>query len=124
VTREGETSSNGKAGSGPSDPDFDRRLDALRDRLAAADPSHEAAGDTSGRRVSATSLAGALRLSSEFIAGIVGGGGLGWLIDHFLGISPWGLIVGVLLGFAAGVFNVMRDSGFLDTPSGPAPGSG
>jgi ATP synthase protein I len=123
VSRKGGTSSNGKAGSGPHDPDFDRRLDALRDRLAAADVSHEAAGDTSGGRASAASLAGALRLSSEFIAGILGGGGLGWLIDHFLGTSPWGLIVFVLLGFVAGVYGVMRDSGFLDAPSGPPPGS-
>ena len=124
MTREGETSSNGKAGPGSQDPDFDRRLDALRDRLAAADPSREAAGGNSGGRVDATALAGAWRLSSEFIAAILGGGGLGWVIDHFLGTSPWGLIVCVLLGFAAGVFNVMRESGFLVTPADPKSGGG
>jgi ATP synthase protein I len=124
VTREGETSSNGTAGSGSGDPDFDRRLDALRDRLAAADPSHDETDDASGRRGYAASLAGAMRLSSEFIAGIVGGGGIGWLIDHFLGTSPWGLIVFVLIGFVGGVYSVMRDSGFLDTPPGGQPGGG
>lgn len=117
MTREGETSSNGKAGSGSDDLDFDRRLDALRDRLAAADPSHDEAGDTSGQRAYAASLAGAMRLSSEFIAAIVGGGAVGWLIDHFLGTAPGGLIVFVLVGFVGGVYRVMRESGFLDNPS-------
>jgi ATP synthase protein I len=39
------------------------------------------------------------------------GAGLGWLIDRWLGISPWGLMVFLLLGFAAGVLNVMRSAG-------------
>jgi ATP synthase protein I len=41
------------------------------------------------------------------------GAGLGWLIDRLLGISPWGLIVFLLLGFAAGVLNVMRSAGVV-----------
>jgi ATP synthase protein I len=41
------------------------------------------------------------------------GAGLGWLIDRGLGISPWGLIVFLLLGFAAGVLNVMRSAGVV-----------
>ena len=41
------------------------------------------------------------------------GAGLGWLIDRWLGISPWGLIVFLLLGFAAGVLNVMRSAGVV-----------
>jgi ATP synthase protein I len=36
---------------------------------------------------------------------------LGWLLDRWLGTSPGGLIVFVLLGFAAGVLNVMRAAG-------------
>ena len=31
----------------------------------------------------------------------------------WLGISPWGLIVFLLLGFAAGVLNVMRAAGVV-----------
>jgi ATP synthase protein I len=33
------------------------------------------------------------------------------VLDRMLGISPWGLIVFLLLGFAAGVLNVMRAAG-------------
>jgi ATP synthase protein I len=41
------------------------------------------------------------------------GAGIGWLIDRWLGVSPWGLIVFVLLGFAAGVLSVMRSAGLI-----------
>jgi putative F0F1-ATPase subunit (Ca2+/Mg2+ transporter) len=51
------------------------------------------------------------RFSSEFVAGVIVGAGIGWLIDRALGISPWGLTVFLLLGFAAGVLNVMRSAG-------------
>jgi len=53
----------------------------------------------------------ALKLSSEFIAGVVVGVGLGWIIDRVAGIAPWGLIVGLLLGFGAGILNVLRSAG-------------
>ncbi|HEU5017218.1 MAG TPA: AtpZ/AtpI family protein [Pseudolabrys sp.] len=36
---------------------------------------------------------------------------LGWLLDRWLGTTPWGLVVLVMLGFAAGVLNVMRAAG-------------
>jgi len=55
----------------------------------------------------------AFGLSSELVAGVVVGAGLGWLADRWLGIAPWGLIVFVLLGFTAGVLNVMRSAGVV-----------
>jgi ATP synthase protein I len=45
------------------------------------------------------------------VAGVVVGGGIGWVFDKGLGTSPWGLIVFLLLGFAAGVYNVIRSAG-------------
>jgi len=53
------------------------------------------------------------RLSSELVAGVLVGGGIGWVLDRWLGISPWGLIVFLLLGFIAGVLNVMRSAGVI-----------
>ena len=36
---------------------------------------------------------------------------VGWFLDRLLGSSPWGLIIFMLLGFAAGVLNVVRSTG-------------
>ena len=56
-------------------------------------------------------MARGFQLSSELIAGVVVGALLGWAFDHWLSTSPWGLIVFVLLGFTAGVLNVIRSAG-------------
>ena len=66
----------------------------------------------------------AFKLSSEFIAGIVVGAGLGWVIDGFLGTSPWGLIIFLLLGFAAGVLNVLRSARLVAEQGPKAPAKG
>jgi len=81
-------------------------LGRARDRAGLS--SDSPAGD---RAPTASGYARGFRLSSELVAGVVVGAGLGWLIDRLLGISPWGLIVFLLLGFAAGVLNVMRSAG-------------
>ena len=52
-----------------------------------------------------------MKLSSEFISAIVVGAVLGYLFDRFVGTTPWGMIVLLLLGFCAGVLNVLRAAG-------------
>jgi ATP synthase protein I len=94
------------------------RLQRLNEGLGqarnAGDPS-----DSSGaqRAATASGYAKGFRLSSELVAGVVVGAGIGWLIDRWLGVSPWGLIVFLLLGFAAGVLNVMRSAGLIAGPA-------
>lgn len=61
-------------------------------------------------------MAVGLRLSSELVAGVVVGTILGWVFDRLLSTSPWGLIVFMLLGFVAGVINVMRSAGVGTKP--------
>jgi F0F1-type ATP synthase assembly protein I len=56
------------------------------------------------------------RLSTELVAGVLVGAFIGWALDKWLGISPWGMIVFLLLGFAAGVINVMRAAGVSSGP--------
>jgi ATP synthase protein I len=53
-------------------------------------------------------LARGMRIGTEFIAAILVGAGLGYLIDLGLGTSPWGLLILLLMGFAAGILNVIR----------------
>jgi len=52
------------------------------------------------------------------VAGVILGAALGWAVDRWLGTSPWGLIVLLLLGFAAGTLNVMRSAGVAGTAGG------
>jgi ATP synthase protein I len=79
-------------------------------RGRAAPPSD---GPGVDRATTASGYARGFRLSSELVAGVLVGAGLGWGIDRLLGTSPWGLIVLLLLGFAAGVLNVMRAAGVI-----------
>ncbi|KPF45686.1 AtpZ/AtpI family protein [Rhizobium sp. AAP43] len=58
----------------------------------------------------------AMKISSEFISAIIVGTLLGYLFDHFVGTSPWGMIVMLLIGFCAGVLNVMRVVGIVASP--------
>lgn len=60
-----------------------------------------------------SAIARGFRLSTELVAGVIIGAIIGWLLDRLLGISPWGLIVFLLLGFVAGVLNVMRAAGVV-----------
>ena len=84
-----------------------RGLQRLGDRLASANrPSENDSGPR--QHADASAMARGFRLSTELVAGVVVGALIGWLLDRWLGISPWGLIVFLLLGFAAGVLNVMR----------------
>nr|CAA9260131.1 hypothetical protein AVDCRST_MAG63-2483 [uncultured Armatimonadetes bacterium] len=51
------------------------------------------------------------------VASIAIGAGLGWLVDNFLlrdPATPWGLIVGFLLGTASGFVNLVRVSNHLN----------
>ncbi len=85
-----------------------QRLNEGLGRVRASQPSDGPGGD---RAPTASGYAKGFRLSSELVAGVLVGAGLGWLIDRLLGTSPWGFILLLLLGFAAGVVNVMRSAG-------------
>lgn len=89
--------------------DLDRRGKALDAALAARRPAAPDSEDTKNGTLQG--VGSALKLSSEFIAAIIVGVGLGWFFDRIAGTSPWGLIVFLLLGFVAGVVNVLRSSG-------------
>jgi ATP synthase protein I len=65
------------------------------------------------RTVDSSAVARGLRLSTELVAGVIVGAAIGWGLDHLLGISPWGFIVFLLLGFAAGILNLMRAAGMV-----------
>jgi ATP synthase protein I len=91
------------------DDELERRRRELEASLATRRPDRLEGKDAKP----VTGYGQALKLSSEFIAGVVVGAAIGWIIDRLAGTSPWGLIVFLLLGFGAGVLNVMRSAGVV-----------
>jgi len=92
--------------------DVDGRLQDINKRLGRdVDPELK---ERSRRRNSA-GMALALRVASEFVSAILVGAAIGYGIDWLLGSSPWVMILFLLLGFAAGVMNVMRSAGDFST---------
>src|ERR1700722_16808877 len=92
------------------------RLQRLGEGLArnrAVETSNDA---SENRAATASGYAKGFRLSSELVAGVIVGAGLGWLIDRWFGVAPWGLIVFLLLGFAAGGLNVLGSGGVVASP--------
>lgn len=88
-----------------------RRLGASLGRIRA-DEKREAKAEASSEE-SRKGFAVAMKLSSEFISAIIVGAGLGWFVDWYFGSSPWGMIFFLLLGFCAGVLNVLRATGAM-----------
>ena len=111
------TRKNEDEGPRPSD---DAALSARLKRLGAkldANAGRPTRTEPASRPVDSSAMARGFRLSTELVAGVFVGAVLGWFLDRALGISPWGLIVFVLLGFAAGVINVVRVAGAGGTGS-------
>lgn len=97
-----------------SDPDGrsadTRKLDELGRRLSDLEQRAEASG-TIPRKSTAepnTALGSALKLSTEFLAALLVGGGMGWVLDDQFGTKPVLLLIGLVLGIAAGFFGVFR----------------
>ncbi|AQT46791.1 MULTISPECIES: AtpZ/AtpI family protein [Bartonella] len=97
-------------GNSPETLDLETRRRNLQEKLARyqrdkkPDPSEQESGPPKG-------MAQAIRLSSEFLAGVVVGVILGLGFDQLAGTSPWGLIIFLFLGFSAGVLNILRSVG-------------
>jgi ATP synthase protein I len=95
---------------------LEHRLSEVRDsRNIRTDQSEAGSGDGSAR---ASAMALGFRLSSELVAGVLVGALMGWGFDRLLSTSPFGLIVFVLVGFVAGVLNVIRSAGVAPGKTG------
>jgi len=90
--------------SGP--PSVTAELEARIARAQARNPAQAAVEQR--RQSDMSGLSRGFRLASEFAAAIIVGAGLGYLIDMVLPTRPWGMVGLLLLGFAAGVLNVVR----------------
>ncbi len=67
--------------------------------------SHEAAGQAAAGQ--------AWKILADLFGGVFVGLGAGFLVDWFLGTTPWGIIGGVLLGFALSIYMARRTANRL-----------
>jgi ATP synthase protein I len=104
----------------PEEAALSARLKRLGERLDQSNASRSSDGSASRPATDHSGFARGFRLSSELVAGVLVGAGIGWLLDRWLGTLPWGMFVFAMLGFAAGVWNVMRQAGIT---SGGVPDS-
>ena len=88
-----------------------RELDLLERRIATARSAHRGP-EVKGTRPAPTGrpsdMGVAMRLSSELVAGVLLGAGIGWFFDWLLGTLPICLVIFTGLGTVAGVKNVLR----------------
>ena len=76
---------------------------------------HKMAEKGSEKAPGAFSLLGtASTMGLHMVSGPVVGGGLGWLIDHWLGSWPIASAIGLVLGLIAGFRNVWADARYLE----------
>ena len=83
--------------------ELDSRIRKAREGQSAGDGGPEHGGRSPDGPASL-----ALRVGGELFAAIVVGVGGGILLDRWLGIAPWGLIVLSLLSFTAAFLNIYR----------------
>jgi ATP synthase protein I len=107
-TRNGRDEASGSSAEG----DLSGRLERLGAQLDAKRPAASPDNrDQNAPSAGQSAIGLAFRLSAEFVAGVLAGGILGWLVDRWVGTAPWGLIVCLILGFAAGMLNLLRATG-------------
>jgi len=92
-------------GAGHDDGELARRLERLSQRL---EEEKREQADQAAPAANTGNIALVFRFASEFVAGVLVGGLIGWGVDRLLGTSPIALIVFLLLGFAAALTNMVR----------------
>ena len=88
----------------------DARIDALEERLKAARKREDQRGKSTAGAEADENYRMGNRVLADLIGGIGGGAFLGWVIDHFAGTSPWGLLVVMFLGIIVAFRNIIRNS--------------
>ena len=80
------------------------KLRELKDRIETAKSSNT----TNTKRNKESGAGFGFKISTEIIAALVVGVGIGLIVDKYLGTKPFGLIIFFIFGALAGFLNVYR----------------
>lgn len=88
---------------------FGRRVSELDKKLGKVRAARTAeAKAQGGSAVGGRGMSYGFKIGSEFVGAILVGAAIGYGLDYLLGTKPWLLLLFFVLGFVAGVLNVMR----------------
>jgi ATP synthase protein I len=79
---------------------------SLDERLGAVEAARARQTGGDAQRAMATGY----RFLGEVVGGVLAGAGFGWLVDHFTGTAPLGLIGGLLIGTGFSIFVAVRSA--------------
>jgi ATP synthase protein I len=104
---------------------LEKRISDLGSRLGKARTGQRASeghadDGAEGRR---RGMAYGMRMAADLVAAVLVGSIVGWGLDWVLGSRPWLFLIFFLLGFAAGVLNVVRAYERMQRELAPAQGS-
>jgi ATP synthase protein I len=89
-------------------PEPDHRPDEALNRLGEELQAFEAARARAVSSEAGRSMREGYSLFAGLIGGVLGGVGLGWLIDRLAGTAPWGIAIGAVVGAGMSVFMAAR----------------
>ncbi len=89
--------------------EFKRRASELGSRIDGVQSEKQAEIEEQQDRANRSrGMAYGLRMSTELVAAILVGGFMGFMLDTWLGTKPWLFLVFLMLGFGAGILNILR----------------
>jgi ATP synthase protein I len=105
----------------PEDRDaFKRRASDLGARLEKVKAEARAKrGPEPDGRTRGAAMGQAMKIAIELVVGIAVGGFIGKILDDQFGTAPWLMIVFLMLGFAAGLMNIIRTARRLQAEAEP-----
>ena len=62
------------------------------------------------KKTNSSNLGSAFKISTEFVATVVVGSIIGFILDNLFGTKPWLIIIFFIIGVIAGMLNVIRSA--------------
>jgi ATP synthase protein I len=88
---------------------FEGRIAELGERLGKVKAQRQAEAEADlDADMRGRGMAYGMRMAAELVAAVIVGGAIGYGLDRWLGSTPWLFLLFFMLGFAAGVLNVIR----------------
>ena len=88
---------------------FEGRIADLDEKLGKVRAQRDAKANANlDAEMRGRGMAYGMRMAAELVAAVIVGGSIGWGLDWVLGSRPWLFLLFFVLGFVAGILNLIR----------------